>query len=228
MMPGTVAQLSPSGTSSGRPVWVQSDADGMLDFANDQYYLANQLREIGTMLGGGFDSGEISASGMYVNSSNSNRPTPIGVLLTRLVAGVAAGMTLVFDVTTASSLGGCLIYIGVDADFNSSSFWNQAYIDGDIDDDNSLGITATISGAGAHKIALTFNRDVGGGDHEYAWCHDGNAAVTQTVNYAAATMSAAQIGWDGAADGRQLFQTYIKSITFYPALDPTDLPALTA
>ncbi|RUW79625.1 hypothetical protein [Mesorhizobium sp. M2A.F.Ca.ET.067.02.1.1] len=227
MMPGTVAQLPPS--AAAIPPWVPVDADGMLDFVNGQYFLAGQTRAIATLLGGDFDPGAISGSGMYVNFDNSNRPTPIGVMLTRLLSGLAAGMTLVFEVSTASSLGGCLLYMGNDPDYNSSSLWCQAYIDGDIDDQNSLGITASISGAGTHRIALTFNRDVGGGNYQYAWCHDGNAAITQTVAYAASVMSASQLGWDGGAgDGRQLFQAHIRSITFYPALTPTALPALTA
>jgi len=75
---------------------------------------------------------------------------------------------------------------------------------------------------------VTFNRSLGGGNYEYAWCHDGNAALTQTVAYAAAAVSHAQIGWDGGSgDGRQLFQTYIKSITVYPAIASASLPALT-
>ncbi|TIN84367.1 hypothetical protein [Mesorhizobium sp.] len=228
MMPGTVAQLS-SGVVSSKPEWVPADADGMLDFANDQYYLANQLREIGTMLGGGFDSGAISASGMYINFDNANRPTPIGVLLTRLLSGLAAGMTLVFDVSTSASLGGFLLYIGTDPLFDDASAWSVATIDGAVFDEGSLNLSASISGAGDHKIAITFNRDIGGGTHEYAWSSDGDAAVTQTTAYAAWTMSAAQLGWSGfEGDGQQLFETYIKSITFYPALDPADLPGLTA
>ncbi|RWN11747.1 hypothetical protein [Mesorhizobium sp.] len=228
MMPGTVAQLS-SGVATSKPEWVPADADGMLDFANDQYYLANQLREIGTMLGGGFDSSAISASGMYIDYGNSNRPTPIGVLLTRLLNGLAAGMTLVFEVSTASELGGFLLYIGVTPDYNDAFSWNYASIDGFMSDEGVLSLSASISGAGAHKIAVTFNRDVGGGTHEYAWSNDGNAALTQTTPYPAWTMSAAQLGWDGnLASGHNLFQTYIKSITFYSALDPLDLPALTA
>ncbi|RWB85905.1 MAG: hypothetical protein EOQ52_20350 [Mesorhizobium sp.] len=227
-MPGTVAQL-PSGAATLKPEWVPDDADGMLDFVNGRYYLAGQLRGIGTLLGGGFDSGAISASGMYINFDNANRPTPISVLLTRLLNGLASGMTLLFEVSTSASLGGFLLYLGTNALFDDASAWNVVTIDGNVFDEGSLNLVASISGAGPHKIALTFNRDIGGGDHEYAWSHDGNAAVTATTPYAAWPMTNAQLGWSGFdGDGQQLFQTYIRSITFYPALDPTDLPALTA
>lgn len=227
MMPGTVAQL-PS-TSAAKPAWVPTAADGMLDFANGRYWLAGQSRAVATLLGGGFDAAAISGSGMYINFDNDNRPTPIGVLLSRLLSGLAAGMTLVFDVATSSSLGGFLIYLGTAPIFGDASAWNLVTIDGSMVDEGVLNISDPVSGAGSHKIAVTFNRDVGGGDHESALCHDGNAAVTQTTPYAAWTMTDAQLGWSGFdGDGQQLFETYIRSITFYPAQLPADLPALTA
>jgi hypothetical protein len=222
-----LAALSPPSGGGGGGGGLPPAATAQLDFVNGFYYAGGATRAVTDILGGGFDSSAISGSGMYVNFSNSNRPTPTGSLLSDIIAQQAAGMTLLFEVTTASSLGGCLFYAGNNANFNSASTWNQTYIDGDVDDDNSVSITASISGAGDHKIATTFNRSLGGGNYEYAWCNDGNSAVTQTVGYAAAALTAAQIGWDGAADGRQLFQTYIKSITLYPAIASASLPALT-
>lgn len=227
MMPGTVAQMPPHAAS--KPIWVPADADGKLDFVNGQYYLAGQLRSIAALLGGGFDPSAITGAGMYINFNNANRPTPIGVMLTRLLSGLAAGMTLVFEVSTSSSLGGFLLYLGTDPFYDNATSWNLVTIDGFMNDEGVLNISDTVSGAGAHKIAITFNRDIGGGDHQSALCHDGNAAVTQTTPYAAWTMTNAQLGWSGfEGDGQQLFQTYIRSITFYPAKIPTDLPALTA
>jgi hypothetical protein len=227
MMLGTLAQRRKP--ASSRPPWVPDDATTFLDFVNAQYFCAGSERTVASLLGGGFDASAISGSGMYINFSNDNRPTPIGVFLTSLLSGLAAGMTILFEVTTASSLGGFLLYLGDDPLFDDATLYDLVTIDGSISDQNSLNISASISGAGAHKVAITLNRDVGGGDHEYAWCHDGNAAVTQTKAYAAATMTDAQIGWSGFdGDGQQLFQTYIRTITIYPAIDPTALPALTA
>lgn len=228
MMPGTVAQL-PS-TASAKPGWVPADADGMLDFVNDQYYLAGQLRAITTLLGGGFDAGAISGSGMYINFDNANRPTVTGVLLTRLLSGVAAGLTLLFEVSTASSLGGFLLFIGDTGSLDTAADGIIVSVDGAISDFIALGlyIGTPISGSGIHRIAITLNRDIGGGNYEYAWSNDGAAAETQSVSYAAPSLSDITMGHDGAGNGNTLFQTYIRSITIYPAMLPADLPALTA
>lgn len=228
MMLGTLAQRGIPQDST--PPWVPADATTFLDFVNGQYFCAGSERTIGSLLGGGFDPSAISGSGMYINFNNSNRPTPIGVLLSSLIAGLAAGMTILFEVTTASSLGGFLLYIGTDPLYDNATSWNLATIDGFMGDEGVLNISASISGAGDHKIAATYNRATGvGSNHEYAWSNDGNAAVTDTTPYAAWTMTDAQLGWSGfEGDGQQLFQTYIKSITIYPAMLPANLPALTA
>ncbi|RWB66585.1 hypothetical protein [Mesorhizobium sp.] len=221
--------LNPYAFASGGGGSLPPGATGQLDFVNGFYWAGGAEVAVGDILGGGFDSGAISASGMYINFDNSNRPTPIGDLLSDLLAGLAAGMTILFDVTTPSSLGGFLIYMGVAPAYDDAFSWNYATIDAFVSDEGTLGLSGSISGAGDHKIAITFNRSVGGSTHEYAWCNDGNTAVTQTTAYAAWTMTDAQLGWDGGlSSGRQLFETYIKSMTIYPAMDPTDLPALTA
>jgi hypothetical protein len=223
-----LAALSPpsgGGGGGGLPPGATSQSDFVAGF----HYWGGATRAVTDILGGGFDPSAISGSGMYINFSNSNRPTPIGTMLSDLLAGLAAGMTILFEVTTASSLGGFLLYLGNNPEYDSASLYVLTTIDGFMSDQNSLNLSGSISGAGTHKIAITLNRATGGSNHEYAWCNDGGSAVTQTVAYAASTLTDAQLGWSGFdGDGQQLFQTYIKSITLYPAKLPTDLPALTA
>jgi hypothetical protein len=218
----------PGLSGSFRPIWVPDGATTCLDFVNGRYFAGAAQRPISALLSGGFDASAVSGSGMYINFDNDNRPTPIGAFLSDLVAGLAEGMTVLFEVTTPSSLAGFLLYLGNAAIFGDATSYDLATIDGSVTDQTSLSLSASISGAGAHKIALTFNRDVGAGNHEFAWSHDGNAAVTSTKAYAASSATDAQLGWSGFdGDGQQLFQTYIKTITVYPAMDPADLPALT-
>ncbi|TIL25588.1 MAG: hypothetical protein E5Y88_11555 [Mesorhizobium sp.] len=227
MMPGILAQRA--APKQGTPAWVPDGATDFLDFINGQYFSAGAERNILTLLGGDFDPSAISGSGMYVNFDNSNRPTAIGPLLSDLLTGLVAGMTILFEVTTGhSELGGFLLYIGDNESYFDSDAWNVVEANGGVWDEGVLDISTSISGVGAHKIAVTFNRDIGGGNHQYAWSHDGNAAVTQDTPYAASTMTDAQLGWPGPpGGGLQLFQTYIRSITVYPAKLPADLPALT-
>ncbi|RVC47570.1 hypothetical protein EN781_00085 [Mesorhizobium sp. M4A.F.Ca.ET.090.04.2.1] len=205
-------------------------ATSFLDFVNGFYYAGGSWQSVSAMLGGGFDPSAISGSGMYIDFSNANRPTVIGVLLTQLLAGLAAGVTLLFEVSTASSLGGFLIFISDTGNLDTAGDGIIVSVDGAISDFIALGlyIGTPVSGSGVHKIAITLNRDIGGGDYEYAWSNDGDAAETQSVSYAAPIMSDVTIGHDGAGNGNTLFQTYIRSITIYPAMDPADLPALTA
>lgn len=225
MMTGTVASAAAAPATA--PAWVPDGATTFLDFVNGQYYAGGAVRGVTEVLGGALDEGEISASGMYIDGTNSNRPTPIGAFLSDLLTGLPAGMTLLFDIATGNDPSGFLIFIGDDPDFDVAS--NGVYVNanGAIIDFNSLFLTSSISGAGDHKIAFTLNRDVGGGNYQYDWSHDGNTAVTDTMSYAAAAMTAAQLGWDGAGNGNTLFQTHIRTITLYPAIAPAELPALT-
>lgn len=114
-----------------------------------------------------------------------------------------------------------MLYIGDNDSYFDADAWNVVSINGAVWDEGVVDISTSISGAGAHKIAVTFNRDIGGGNHQYAWSHDGNVAVTQDTPYAAWTMTDAQLGWPGPpGGGLQLFRTHIRSITIYPAKVP--------
>ncbi|WP_292720669.1 hypothetical protein, partial [Mesorhizobium sp.] len=183
-----------------------------------------------SLLGGDFDPAAISASGMRITPSNGNRPKAIGTLLSDLTAGLAAGCTILFDISSATSPSGFLMFIGDDTNFGNSGEAIIANANGALFDYWDLDIEDAISGSGLHKIAVTLARDVGGGDHEYAWCDDGGAAVTQTVNYLThvSPVDTILFGHDGIGTGNSLNDIYVRSITVYPAKLPAELPSLTA
>lgn len=226
MMLGTLAQRPPVAPS--RPEWVPEDATVFLDFVNGRYFAGEAPRAIATLLGGGFDAGEISGSGMFFDFAGTNLPTAAGAFLSDLAAGLAAGCTLLFDMEFVNAPFGWIMFVGDAADWGSSSEDIVVAADDNTYDEHTLNVGSALSGTGVHKLAQTFNRNVGGGSYEYARCVDGAAADTQTVGYAASwTVDTLAIGSDGAG-GQQLDHVYIRSITLYPALDPVDLPAMTA
>lgn len=228
MMLGTLAQRG--APAQGTPVWVPDGADGFLDFVNGQYFAAGAERTIASLLGGDFDSAAISGSGMRITPSNGNRPKAIGVLLSGLAAGLATGCTILFDISSATDPSGFLMFMADGANVDDADEAIIAKASGDLIDYWDLFINDSVTGAGAHKLAYTLARDVGGGDYEYAWCDDGNTAATQTVNYLThlASVDTVLFGHDGSGTGNSLNDIYIRSITIYPAMLPADLPALTA
>ncbi|RWD60680.1 MAG: hypothetical protein EOS36_20195 [Mesorhizobium sp.] len=228
MMPGVAAQ--PLTRRQVRPAWVPADAIAFLDFVNDRYFAGSAPRAIATLLGGGFDAGAISASGMRITPSNGNRPKAIGALFSDLAAAVSGGGTIVFDLQSATDPGGFLMFIANGANLDVAGEAIVVDAIGSILDYWDISITDTApTGAGSHKEAFTLARDVGGGNYEYAWCSDGNTAVTQTVDYAShvSPVDTILIGHDGVGTGNSLNDIYIRSITLYPAQDPASLPSLT-
>ncbi|RWF52041.1 MAG: hypothetical protein EOS50_26035 [Mesorhizobium sp.] len=227
MMLGTLAQRG--APAQGTPAWVPDGAYGYLDFVTGQYFAGGAERAILTLLGGDFDPAAISASGMRITPSNGNRPKAIGALLSDLTAGLAAGCTILFDLSSAISPSGFLMFSGDDINLDLADEAIFANANGFLADYWDLSISDSISGSGLHKIAMTLARDVGGGDYEYAWCDDGGAAVTQTVNYLThVVVDTILFGHDGVGTGNSLNDIYIRSITLYPPKLPADLTALTA
>ncbi|RUV76014.1 MAG: hypothetical protein EOR30_17100 [Mesorhizobium sp.] len=166
---------------------------------------------------------------MRITPSNGNRPKAIGALLSDLTSGLAAGCTILVELNSAISPSGFLIFIGDDINFDVADEAIIANANGALFDYWDLDISDAISGSGLHKIAMTLARDVGGGDYEYAWCDDGGAAITQTVDYLTHVTAVDTIlfGHDGVGSGNSLNDIYIRSITLYPAKLPAALTALT-
>lgn len=203
-------------------------ATSVLDFVNGFYYAGGASQPISSLLGGGFDPSAISGSGMYIDYGNANRPTPIGSFLSDLIAGAAAGMTVLFDFATSGGTNGFLLYLGDTVFQDVSSTWMNLIEAGSVNDENSVSIFSAVPDTGSNKVAVTYNRSAGGGNYEFAISVNGAAAVTQTVGYVASAVVHAQLGWSGfEGDGLNLFNTYIKSITLYQAKLSADLPELT-
>lgn len=161
-------------------------------------------------------------------SRGTNLPNASGTFLADLAALLATGCTLVFDMTFVNAPFSWVMCTGDAANWGASSEDIVIAADDNTYDGHSLAVGSALTVTGSHKLAQTFNRDVGGGDFEYARSVDGAAADTQTVNYAASwTVDTVSFGSDGAG-GQQLDHVYIKSIKLFPAKDPADLPALTA
>lgn len=227
MMLGTLAQRG-APAQGGTPAWVPAGATAFLDFVGEDYFSGGAVRAIASLLGGDFDPAAISASGMRITPSNGNRPEAIGALLSDLTAGLAAGCTILFELSSAISPSGFLIFIGDDINFDDADEAIIANANGALFDYWDMDISDAISGSGLHKIAMTLARDVGGGDYEYAWCDDGGATVTQTVDYLThVVVDTILFGHDGVGTGNSLNDIYIRSITLYPAKLPAALTALT-
>lgn len=202
-----------------------------LDFADSFYYAGAAERAVGDLLGGGFDPGEISASGLYFdNNFNVNRPTAIGAFFTDLAAGIAAGCTIVFEIDHVSEPYGywmCFLdAASLDVADDYVTIGHSDFLE-DQDDIWFLG-EFDHEATGIHRIAVTLNRDIGGGDRQYSVSLDGDPAITQVATYVAfSPIDTILIGHDGD-EGRILDDAFIRSITLYPAVDPATLPSLSA
>lgn len=210
-------------------------ATAQLDFVNGFYYAGGTTRAIGAVLGGGFDPGSISGAGMFVAlaPASTNRPNAIGALFSDIIAGLAAGCTLVFEIDFPSTPFGSFIHILDNPSYNAAVEWVSAYVLGDVFVENQgvIGFAGSNSGftgsTGIKRIAFTFARH-DGGNYEYAGSSEGTAAVTQIDTVAPFTaIDTITIGHDGD-DTEVLDGAYIRSITLYPAKLPADLPALSA
>lgn len=239
-----IAILSPTlGGGASAPAWLPSGASAHLDFINGQYYAGGAVHDIADLLGdgpdtiaagGGFNAGAITVDGMYMDNAETNRPNAIGPLFDALKAGLAAGCTVVMEIDFRSSPAGAFIWLLSGIDNTFGNFIAGAYVFGDVevDDPADVGLVGSNSAfnddPGIKRLAVTFSRDAGGGDYEYAVSSEGTTATTQTVTYApSGTVNNITMFHDGR-DSSILDDSYVRTVTLYPALDPADLPALTA
>lgn len=226
MLNGSVAVL---------PDWLPDGATAFLDFVNENYYAGGQARDIADLLGGAFDPGSLGASGLYFDNPpfNTNRPIAIGALFDDIVAGLAAGCTIVMEIDFNSLPYGSFINILDNPSYNAADEWVYTEADADVYVENQgvIGFTGSNSAfadtGGIKRIAMTFARH-DGGDYEYAVSTEGTAAATEVDTLPPFTaVDTINIGHDGD-EAQILDDAFIRSITLYPAKLPADLPALSA
>jgi len=210
-------------------------AVAQLDFINEFYYAGGSEQAISSLLGGGFDAGEISASGMLIDFENSNRPNAAGSWFTDITTTIATGITILFEIDYPDTPFGSFIHILNDVDYNTASKWASSYVGGVaapyVEANNGIsfdGTSNSLTSTGMHKIAMTFYRNLGGGTYQFAVSVDGGAATTDTTTTAPfSPYTKITIGHDGGG-GLIMDAGYIRAITIYPAMNTTDLALLSA
>ncbi len=209
-------------------------ATAQLDFINGFYYAGGSAQSVSSLLGGGFDPSAISGSGMLVRVSNSNRPNAIGSLFSDMASGIAAGCTILMEVDFPDNPVGSFVHFLNTPGYGASTQWASCYVGGlhapylEAHPGISFDYTAnSLLATGIHKIAITFYRNAGGGNYEFALSVDGAAATTQTTMTGPfSPFTTIPIAHDG--DNTILWDAgYLRTFTLYPAKLPSDLPALT-
>lgn len=219
--------------------WLPAGALVYLDFIEGNYYGAG-VKPISLLLGGGLDIGDIDANGMAVWHTNSNRPTATGVFAEAIEAGLAAGLTVIFEIDWDGGAGSGLLSISDSSDFNGAGFNLETYTGSGLDANVTMSDYDTLDlqdnfpsflDPGINRLGMTFSRDIGGGSYRYAASVNGDAAITQDVTYSAEVNfpTVGKIAIGHIDDFSTAFDAaYIRSITVYPAVDETELAALTA
>lgn len=226
-------------------------ATAHLDFINGYYWAGGAQRAVSDVLGDGPDTVQagggfnpdaiVPAKGLLIcNNGNvdaetseawTNRPYPINTLYDDMAAGLLAGCTMVFEFNCQNPPYGTLFAFYDDISENDSFDWVDLEIDYGLTDGYDVSIVDEPTGTGLHKIAVTLNRDVGAGNRQYAMSIDGGAASTADIDYSdpfpTASLNTITIGHDGD-DSKMLDIVYLRTITLYPAVEPTELPALSS
>lgn len=226
----------------GTPPWVPENALAHLDFVNGQYYANGATWPVATLLGSGFDAGEIVAGGMKVWFTNSNRPDFSGALAAVIDANLSSGFTIIIEMDDPSSdIDGPLLVM-TDTPANIDANWLfQSYITdssptrinySDFDALSDADSFASFAAGGINRIGITYNRPLGGGQWRYARSVNGDAALTNDVGYDGGALfptdGPARIRL-GYVEPSQAFDSALfRSITVYAAVDETELAALTA
>lgn len=237
MMPGVAAQPL---TRSSAPL--PTDITATLDFINGIYQAGGVDYAVGDLLGGGFDPAYITGDGMQITTDNL--PTATGPLFAEFQAGLAAGMTIVFEFSQTTNSAFSNSHFLISFEDLPSPDWslqvervninrNTPNDDFYVADFGSLDFSDHVAEAlasGTNRLAVTIGRDLGGGTWRYAVSINGSTALTADVGYSASAgfatngLSVVRIGgrFDAWPDG------YIRSIVLSPAVDETELALLSA
>lgn len=237
MIPAMGAQMM-NRRGSATPPWLPAGATAFLDFVNGNYWAGGASRNVGDLLGGGFDAGEISASGLFFSYSNANRPKAIGPLFTDLAAALAAGCTVVVEADHINTPFGPYISWCDASTFGASTDYVQFKMAGTsgtnsvtavIEDSHDIGVPGapgTGMATGIRRAAATIAQHVGG-EYFYGAATGGDFAHHASVAYAPfSPVDTILIGHDGD-EAEVLDEAFIRSITILPPVTPADLSALT-
>lgn len=220
---------------------VPSGADAHLDFTTGFYSVNGTGRSVGSIIGGNFDAGKIEARGLYISNvaAGQHGPDAIGDLFDLLAPGVADGITLVYeyeiidDNAAESAFGPHLFWFdNADADLATEYVQTESNGTGMLIQDNAGTILDQLAHnwnepvAQVQRVAMTYARDIGGGDFEYAASANGETAFTATTtrvqDFTVARVTLFHVEeWAWWPD-----EWCIRTITVYPVKAPADLPAL--
>jgi hypothetical protein len=254
-MLGVIASML---TVTGGQVDESVPANVVLDFTTGSYSIGGVTQTITDLLGttwtmaaggaygGVFDPSYISASGMLIPNSTGedppygNRPEAIGPLLAAFDAMFNDGGTMVLELSSAdfASTFGITRFFAMKDGGYFTSVTDGLFVEGTTgpntiyaaprgggsDDMESTNEAAS----GIQRIAITLNR-VAGADREHALSVNGEAAiVVPEAFYSGTSIAHVMLGTWVYETADEIGSYYIRSLVIYPALDPADLPALSA
>lgn len=246
-MLGILAQ-TPAGVAGGTG-WVPAGAIAAMDFVNQRYFAGGALQSVDLLVGGdGFDASYIGPSGMLIPTSSGksfpygNRAEAAGDLLAALSDVYVGGGTVVLEASSASFADTFGLHRFLEVK-NGTYFGSpdEAYsLSGAVAPSSkitgadlySAAIDSTNFGSsGIQKIALTVAREtVPATTWQWALSVNGESAITQDLSYGleGSAPDFAFIGQWAYDPNDDVDDYYIRALTVYPGLDPSELAALTA
>lgn len=215
-------------------------AIGWIDFQNDTYRINGVDYAVTDIFGGTFDASQITTAGMAV--TDTNIPILAGALESQFIDGLTNGMTVVvsFDTATIQDAAFLTVYSGASSSASSDylqTWWSGGNgVETDLYDDASLGVSDYENWDGKaydandfdlNVVGMTFAKDAGGGNYEYALCLNGGKIETQTVAYNPSVGGAVTAVDFLHADADSILYGTIRNIAIYPALVDADLVTAT-
>jgi hypothetical protein len=197
----------------------------VLDFINGIYTIGATSYAVTDLLGGAFDAGAITASGMAVLLANTNRPSTIGPFKTLLntnnytcVIEFNSKPNYTFQLIWANinSFNNALSVVGATtgATFDEIRIQIYDYLSGGLNAGDIHDITSN------NKVAFTIQAS------GYAASVDGGTVDTESP-VSPEAWDVILIGWSDGNDGGPL-EGNIRSIAFYDVQDDTALPILSS
>lgn len=235
-MYGTVASMLLLRSGGYTPV--DPDALAFADFVS-QVYEVNAAESSLAAMFSGTDPGGFSVDGMKVAAANSNRPAATGTLKTIIEDGLAAGITLLFEMEMETAGAGGTLF-GV----NDPAFFEFIYLNSQpgAQDGGSMNFGTSslpMNLPGINRVAFTLSRDLGGGSWRNAVSVNGSAidgisgAKWQNLTYALADrffttgIDAVKLGdvsdWDLTNDSE-----FFRKFAVYAPMDDSALMALSS